>query len=40
MTVYPPAAELADDLMRDLIYAWVASMVEDKRAVMAEGEGC
>src|SRR5437870_839470 len=40
VAVYPPAAELADDVMRDFIYAWAASMVEDKRAVVVEAKGC
>ncbi len=40
MTVYPPATELADDMMRDLICAWAASMVENKPTVTVEGEAC
>jgi hypothetical protein len=36
MTVDPPAAELADYPMCDLICARAAAMVEDKRTVMGE----
>jgi hypothetical protein len=40
MTVYPPATELANDMMRDLIRAWATSMVQNKPTITVEGETC